>query len=158
MRADHITDAILFVSRAIFYISTSCLAYLFKGGDACVCVSEREKEMRVAGRVACSELMPQIVVRCRSPSATRFGQESNVIGFVQSSWQPTPADICSLLTTQTYLHQGTCTHTHAHTHARTHTCSNIKIGTCTQWFTQPHLHIFTFTHSFCGDEDISVCQ
>lgn len=57
------------------------------------------------------ELMPQIVVRCRSPSAMRFGQESNVIGFVQSSWQPTPPDICSLLTTQTYLHQGTHTNT-----------------------------------------------
>lgn len=57
-----------------------------------------------------------------------FGQEGNVIGFVQSSWQPAPADICSLLTTQTYLHQGThMTHTHTRypteqtrTHADSH--------------------------------------
>ncbi len=86
----------------------------------CVC------EVGGAGRVAYSELMPQIVVRCRSPSAMRFGQEGNVIGFVQSSWQPTPADICSLLTTQTYLHQGTHTHTHTHRHTHTGTHCHTK--------------------------------
>lgn len=98
----------------------------------CVC-EEKEREMRAAGRVACSELMPQIVVRCRSPSAMRFGQEGNVIGFVQSSWQPTPADICSLLTTQTYLHQGTHTHAHTDTQVVSH-----KTGTCTHQFMQSY--------------------
>lgn len=60
-----------------------------------------------------------------------FGQEGNVIGFVQSSWQPAPADICSLLTTQTYLHQGT------HTHACARTLSH-PADKCTRRFTRSH--------------------
>lgn len=113
-----------------------------------------------AGRVACM-LMPQIVVRCRSPSAMRFGQEGNVIGFVQSSWQPTPADICSLLTTQTYLHQGTHTHTHtrhteqAHRFTVIHVLSGEKVPTCvlqthTTTFTFPHMGQFSDKGGFSG--------
>lgn len=77
----------------------------------------------------------------------RFGQEGNVIGFVQSSWQPTPADICSLLTTQTYLHQGT--HTQIHTHARV--CEEKSLSAL-------DAHTVTHVGSFCGDEEFSVCQ
>lgn len=115
----------------------------------CLCVRDRgtvgEDGGGGAGRVPCSESMPQIVVRCRSPSAVRFGQEGNVIGFVQSSWQPAPADICSLLTTQTYLHQGTHTHTHTvtqnrHVHTPIHTVTH----------TQPHAH--THNHTSACEE------
>lgn len=101
----------------------------------CLCACKRVG-WRGAGRVAYSKSMPQIVVRCRSPSAMRFGQEGNVIGFVQSSWQPAPADICSLLTTQTYLHQGT--HTRMHEYRQVHTVAQHR-----------HMHtpIHTVTHT-----------
>lgn len=108
-----------------------------------------------AGRVACSESMPQIVVRCRSPSAMRFGQEGNVIGFVQSSWQPTPADICSLLTTQTYLHQGTHTHTQTgtHTHKQTHTYRQAHAVTQNRHVhTHTPIHTVIHTTIFCARE------
>ena len=117
----------------------------------CVCVSARVCVCVGGGgggasRVACSESMPQIVVRCRSPSAMHFGQEGNVIGFVQSSWQPTPADICSLLTTQTYLHQGT--HMRAHTRAHTHTdrYRQAHTVTCAHIDSHGHTHNHTCAH------------
>jgi len=133
-----------------------------------------------AGRVACSQLIPQIVVRCRSLSAMRFGQEGNVIGFVQSSWQPTPADICSLLTTQTYLHQGThthtlshrtdmCAHTDSHGHTHNHTCAHegnkkIKKHTHTAHththHTHTHTHTLSLSHTWANFVimESSVCQ
>lgn len=112
----------------IFTLNRTAVECAHAGVRARACARDIETERwEFAGGVACSELMPQIVVRCRSLPAMRFGQEENVIGFVQSSWQPTPADICSLLTTQTYLHQGT--HTHKHTQATLH-----KTASCTHWF------------------------
>lgn len=134
---------------AILHISTSHLPGLFQTGGRLLDVlyelvfvcGRGWGGWRGAGRVAYSKSMPQIVVRCRSPSAMRFGQEGNVIGFVQSSWQPAPADICSLLTTQTYLHQGT--HTHACMNTGKHTLSR-STDTCTRRFarprTQPRVH------------------
>lgn len=86
--------------------------------------------------MACSQLMPWVVF-AGPPLLLHLDRKGmNVIGFVQSSWQSTCADICSLLTIQTNVDQSThhtqtwtyaesmqpvCVHTHACTSTRTHT-------------------------------------
>lgn len=76
------------------------------------------------------------------PCFSALGQGDDAIGFVQSCWQSTHADICSLPASQTNLNQEI--YTHSITRAHAHAWWNIQLVFPMHAHTQPHTN--TFNH------------
>lgn len=76
------------------------------------------------------------------PCFSALGQGDDAIGFVQSCWQSTHADICSLPASQTNLNQEI--YTHSITRAHAHAWWNIQLVFPMHAHTQ--LHVNTFNH------------
>lgn len=74
------------------------------------------------------------------PYFSAFGQGDDAIGFVQSCWQSTHADICSLPASQTNLNQEI--YTHSITRAHAHAWWNIQLVFPMHAHTQHHVNTF----------------